>query len=78
MEINPEINSPQVEDLTHNLEENASNTTELEAEHDLSQPEERQRKRQKITENQGAYNKRMVQQSKKKVEQNLASLKVEM
>ena len=44
MEINPEINSPQVDDLNHNLEENARNTTEVEAEHDLSQPEEHQRK----------------------------------
>ena len=76
MEINPVINSPQVEDLTHNLEENASNTTEVEAEHDLSQPEERQRKRRKITENQGAYNKRMVQQSKEKVEQKTSQFKV--
>ena len=50
MEINPEINSPQLEDLSHNVKENAINTTEVEAEHDLSQPEERQRKRQKISE----------------------------
>ena len=43
MEITSEINSPQVEDSKHNLQQNASNSLEVEA--DLSQPEERQRKR---------------------------------
>ena len=51
MEINPEINSPQVEDLSHNVKENAINTTEVEAEHDLSQHEEHQRKQRKNSEN---------------------------
>ena len=48
MEVIHEINSPQVEELNHNLAQNARNSPEVEADHDLSQPEERQRKRRKI------------------------------
>ena len=43
MEIISEINSAQVEDSKHNLQQNASNSPEVEA--DLSQPEELQRQR---------------------------------
>ena len=47
MEVIREINSPQVEELNHNLGQNIRNSPEVEADHDLSQPEERQRKWQK-------------------------------
>ena len=76
MEVIHEINSPQVEELNHNLEQNARNSPEVEADHDLSQPEEHQRKRQKISKNQEAYNQKMVQQSKKKAEQKSSHFKV--
>ena len=44
MEIISEIHSPQVEDSNHNLEQNASNSPEVEAHHDLLQREEPQEK----------------------------------
>ena len=75
MGIIPVINPPQVE-VNHNLEQNASSSPEVEADHDLSQPDERQRKRQKISENQEAYNKKMVEQSKKRAERKSSQFKV--
>ena len=76
MEVIHEINPPQVEELNHNLAQNARNSPEVEADHDLSQPEECQRKRRKISKNQEAYNQKMVQQSKKKAEQKSSQFKV--
>ena len=76
MEVIHEINSPQVEELNHNLKQNAPNSPEVEADLDLSQPEERQRKRRKISKNQEAYNQKMVQQSKKKAEQKSSKFNV--
>ena len=76
IEVIHEINSPQVEELNHNLAQNACNSPEVEADHDLSQPEERQRKRRKISKNQEAYNQKMVQQSKKKAKQKSSQFKV--
>ena len=48
MEIISEIHSPQVEDSNHNLEQNASNSPEVDADHDLLQSEDRQEKCKKI------------------------------
>lgn len=76
MEVIHEINSPQVEELNHNLKQNAPNSPEVGADLDLSQPEERQRKRRKISKNQEAYNQKMVQQSKKKAEQKSSKFNV--
>ena len=75
-EVIHEINSPQVEEWNHNLEQNARNSPEVETDHDLSQPEEHQRKQQKISKNQEAYNQKMVQQSTKKAEQKSSHFKV--
>ena len=76
MEVIHEINSPQVEELNHNLKQNAPNSPEVEADLDLSQPEERQKKQRKISKNQEAYNQKMVQQSKNKAEQKSSQFKV--
>ena len=75
MEIISEINSAQVEDSKHNLQQNASNSPEVEADHDLSQPEEHQRKRRTISEDQATYNKKMVEQSKKKADKKSSQFK---
>lgn len=49
MEIISEIHSPQVEDSNHNyLEQNASNSPEVDADQDLLQSEDRQEKCKKI------------------------------
>ena len=76
MEVINEIKSPQVEELNHNFAQNARNSPEVEADHDLSQPEEHPRKWRKLSKNQDAYNQKMVQQSKKKAEQKSSQFKV--
>ena len=73
MEVIHEINPPQVEELNHNLKQNAPNSPEVEADHDLSQPEERQRKRRKISKTKKHITKKWCNKVKRKLNKKKSS-----
>ena len=76
MEIMSETISVHVESPNHNLNQNASKRSLEVEENDQVSTQERQRKRQKISENQARHNEKMVQQSKKKADKKSSQFKV--
>ena len=68
--------SVHAESPKHNLNQNASKRSLEVEENDQVSTQERQRKRQKISENQARYNEKMVQQSKKKADKKSSQFKV--